>query len=587
MVMTRFISPIQISKQCGLHPPWNETCSCSHILLNITCGWPEERTKIIMTYRTMFQYFLPLFVKRISSWFTMRFRKIHLRSWWNKFNIYVYLSISAPTRKIIDIRYGSNLQSLQRFSAFLYNGPDERCGMIPNRLSGTNKVFLITSSKGSGYILMQLSFIHLLAPQILQNGRSVYNNTVAATYHIITLTKGYRQERHIFISILEMDGMISRECEFGGMVIQRAKSTLKLAFEHDMLGPICVDASDLQNETYTMFGGILIIYAYPAYVKIGIDIHIFNKMSYQGYLFPLFKPGRRTFIVQKGYEYMLHSYPAGKVDLKLVEDTIHIKTMEYCDLRMFMDIKDRDLQLCNSNVTRGQAKLEIQTFCGWYDPMIKVNIRFVMKRSFNAKLKAFHGTYELIRGLYIKSFICMYTRTKIMIQSAYPMYRSLVVVNASYQTGSTIYINWNIFRTKVGLTWLDRCRSHLLRHEDCQSGRLSYIMVKFTPLKDIPFMRDRFDILDKWKMAYILSATQKICTKRKCYQMVITDSWQSWVDAQGKCQHFFKSNLLSINSYEEYNLILEIVSVQRPKALDMIFIGSRQIMVGETDFHTV
>ena len=74
--------------------------------------------------------------------------------------------------------------------------------------------------------------------------------------------------------------------------------------------------------------------------------------------------------------------------------------------------------------------------------------------------------------------------------------------------------------------------------------------------------------------------------EKKDWKKLIRENIGSWQEAQKQCQSKHNSSLISLNSYEEYHLMIDLITSrdnakhrQRPGPDDLIFIGKRRLNI--------
>ena len=94
------------------------------------------------------------------------------------------------------------------------------------------------------------------------------------------------------------------------------------------------------------------------------------------------------------------------------------------------------------------------------------------------------------------------------------------------------------------------------------------IIITYHPVAIPPFSRDWYGqtaiLVNLWdtnlqRSPIIPSPFTHFCTQKRCYTYIVPTDCLSWNQARRICQRE-RSDLLAINSYEEYDIVLKIVS---------------------------
>ena len=121
-----------------------------------------------------------------------------------------------------------------------------------------------------------------------------------------------------------------------------------------------------------------------------------------------------------------------------------------------------------------------------------------------------------------------------------------------------------------------------------QCSEHCHTTIDYRMMGRLPFTHDWFGLIGYqkilWQVQWYVASPgpqwpRSVCTKTSCYTTVYDNKMTSWKEAFNICESR-RSTLLSINSDEEYHLMLDIIRATRAsdngsgeKKLDVIFLG--------------
>ncbi len=593
--VTRLMPVEYTSVQCGRRPVWNETCKCSDIKITLVVKWPYNHIYFTAVYKVHILPYIIAFIQSASH-SSIQDTIVPFADASDIAIDDIYIFLHEPLTYLIKHEFPLSFMRNASISSAIsvLDGPALVCNQLRGMVSSTHKVVLTYDRKVVS-TSSNIRYQHVLAPQLLVSGTAIYNGTSAATYLVIKTTDQWSHPKRIHFRQIVLKGLVNEGHDYCDIIFSDSLALNIL--------PFASLNQFYENKTLTAVDGNLTIFAYLVLVSLFVELDVSdNHIKHVGLLVPLFwfwLDDEITHWFQ--YHQTLYGYSLGHVQFGHVTHLIKLDGVGH-----YSEIKCKAMsriEECQSQVNttikhRKYFFMLISSMCGWLEPSIEIEI---VAGHHLLDLSDPHEAYfaHVIHPPYELTFkVCSIRElggSELMMTQILEKIFSVKVLNVTTSGHVMISIGRKTFCLEVDLAWRSSQPFLYITYKQMDANRLTSFVIIYKQLENIPMIRAWFDLtgninfISNILIMTSVSVPRSICTQLKCYMTLpneCTFEMRSWEDMAHSCSETYNASLVSVNSFEEYHLILEIIREHtnyhtciQAKPYAVIFISSSVLQV--------
>ncbi len=536
--------------KCGTMPSWNETCPCIHLTLKMNIHWRISAVYFSMRYFVMHKPIAISFMKHsVNHPAPRRVTTLMSVLQTRTTNHIFYFSLQTGIGYLVSVHHTA--QSTQECNPEYRDGPSSITQDIVLKISKTHQLTIISKGTLFGCWIYEHS---VEAPRTVMRNVQVYNITyLSSSYYVLCFAAILYSRIHLHIQDIHMTGQTGINCEYGGFQLE-----LIGRIDHGKKTLLCEASSLPPRLTLSSLAGSVALYAYLPYFSISTTLSVSTASHYLGLSFWLTCIFRNQMRVRAAHKHTrIYVMPVCERRPAYSRSTLQMTGPFTSKLQVLVNTSTA----CKSRITlSGPCQIDISTLCCWKEPVVTVD----MMRTIHYKTPpSSHGTLQLEINNFIMKLLYVHIHMgDLRLQSShgYTLRNIILTATEIYKT-CLIKFSDRYIQMKQGFVWIHHdANLYATFHNEIGS----HTKMRFQMANHVQNTRDWYgDVgvrLSLWFSSY--SSPRQLCTQLRCYTISHTvDPWHE-IDLKRMCPGL-NSNILTIDSYEEYELIIDFLHIRR------------------------
>ena len=584
--VVRYIRYTYRQLYCGNLLPWTETCECLQMSINLRLAWKNSfSTTLMISYQTH-RHKTVAYERTVISQFYQRFVYLTEILW-----------ICTTRDFLIKVRTQSHYFKLL---FHVYDGPNDQCDKLQASVSGTHQLYIRSVMNTSRVVGLTILFHKVKAPQLLLGYQYTYSvSDKSYLFCVIQLSQTKLSKLTVQIIVKHETGIAGAACDYGGLYMEYENSFITRSRFDDPCSDFetitilrCINMNIPPYIEVTLTKGHFTIFAYKPFYNISVQLTAISTTT-SHFIIPFHLPRSEMplylDVADFGHSFVM-VIPTCFPEISKKEIIVQLAAK---DVTVTKKVTRAQADICQANYSTKSENLNttvhITTHCCWLEPLLYLELHQLnLTHVFLGQIiRARHFAYLMDAYLHIQLSFGFYLHIWHVISLSYIFFHVDGIHLTQIQVGHLPHKGAdNAFPIYEGsnysFAFKARFNSEIIRIATKTHNTIR-INLSYFPYSYMPFARDWYEMVGSqvnlWKITYDMTPQSllpsPLCTSLQCYSYKHEDNPMSWNDAKHHCEMKHQM-LLAINSYEEYELILDLMRsrLNRQFALgSIIFLG--------------